>query len=779
MRTGGLLATTAVIAAMAPGAHAQSAPATPPAAAPGLEEIVVTAQRRSENLQKAGLAVSAVTGDTLARQGITDAQALTNVIPAVQIASGAGPYNLFYLRGVGSFNVNPLSDSAISFNVDGIAISRPSSTSGVFYDLDRVEVLKGPQGTLYGRNATGGAINVITRGPKLGELSGSLTGEYGNYNAEKVDGAINLPLGDKAALRAAFLVSDHDAWLSDGTDTDQGRAGRLRFKLEATPDFTIQIGADYYHQGGRSGAVLVRDGFTNARIGNTDPRAQAVYEHTLFFPSGSFLPSIPDDARSNDNYWGFNANLEWRSELGTLTILPAFRRSTVDYRTALPGLHVIENTVSEQSSVEARFASKDTHPLRWLIGGYYLNETAHSALDYNSQFNLSHQRLSLPVESVAGFGRLTWAVTDRFRLTGGVRYTRDKKSLDANGAIANILCFPAFATGNPFACAGAPGFPYSPNPPPEFNAAVASGFPVPYGPTGTVIVAVPVAYNQSRTFTKTTWRAAAEFDIAPRSLLYASAETGFKAGGFFFGNERPSYNPETITAYTIGSKNRFLGNKLQLNLEAFWWKYKDQQISHITRDSAGAVVFATENVGRATIRGVEGELLYAATRLTTVGVNVQYLDAKYDGYRFVELNLGGPPVENCAATPQGATFLVDCSGKRAPQSPEWTLNLSAQQRIPIGAAGDLVLNAATKYQTDIFVGAEYLGSERQSAYWMSNAQLTWNLPGDRYSLAGFVQNIEDAVVKTDAFPHPLVGAALVSSPLRPPRTYGIRASVRF
>ena len=778
MRTGVLLVTTAVLAAQ-PG-HAQTVAADPSvAAAPGLEEIIVTAQRRSENLQRAALAVSAVSGDALVRQGITDAQGLTNVVPSVQIASGAGPYNLFYLRGVGSFNVNPLSDSAISFNVDGIAISRPSSTSGVFYDLDRVEVLKGPQGTLYGRNATGGAINVLTRAPKLGELGGYLTAEYGNYSAEKVEGAINLPLGDKAALRGAFMVSDHDAWLSDGTDTDHGRAGRLRLKVEAAPEVTLQLGTDYYHQGGRSGAVLVRDGFTNERIGNTDPRAQAVYNQTLFFPAGSLLPSIPDDARSDDTYWGVNADLAWTSDLGTLTVLPAYRHSAVDYRTALPGLHVIEDTVTEQSSVEARFASKDTLPLRWLVGIYYLNETAHSALDYNSQYNLSHQRLSLPLESIAGFGRLTWAVSDRFRLTGGIRYTRDRKRLDANGAIANILCFPALATGNPFACAGAPGFPYSPNPPAEFNAAVASGFPVPYGPTGTVIVATPVAYDQSRTFTKVTWRAAAEFDLAPRSLLYASVETGFKAGGFYFGNDHPTYNPETITAYTVGSKNRFLDNQLQLNLEAFWWQYKNQQISHITRDSAGAVVFATENVGRATIRGAEAELLYAAGKRTTLGINVQYLDATYDSYRFSEPNLGGPPVENCAFTASGATFLIDCSGKRAPQSPEWTLNLSAQHTIPLGRGGDLVLNASTKYQTSIYVGAEYLAAERQGAYWLSNAQLTWNLPGDRVSLTAFAANLENAVVKTDAFPHPLVGAALVSSPLRPPRTYGLRASVRL
>ena len=162
-----------------------------------------------------------------------------------------------------------------------------------------------------------------------------------------------------------------------------------------------------------------------------------------------------------------------------------------------------------------------------------------------------------------------------------------------------------------------------------------------------------------------------------------------------------------------------------------------------------------------------------------MGANLQYLDSTYDQFVYSIPNLGAPPVANCPFTSVGPTFLVDCSGRVAPQSPKWTLNLSAQQTISLGSAGELVVNAATKYQTEIFVGPDYLDSQRQSGYWISNAQATYNAPGGKWSLTGFISNIEDAVVKTDAFAHPLAGAALVSSPLRPPRTYGIRASVRF
>ena len=172
------------------------------------QEITITAQRRSESLQRAAIAVSAVTGDSLQAAGITRPTELTSVLPSLQVAPASGPYNLFYLRGVGNFNANVFSDSAIAFNFAGVYVGRPSGTNGFFYDLERVELVKGPQGTLYGRNATGGAINVIPRRPELGELSGSGSIEYGNYDALRLDASINIPLGENGAIRfSGFMPS--------------------------------------------------------------------------------------------------------------------------------------------------------------------------------------------------------------------------------------------------------------------------------------------------------------------------------------------------------------------------------------------------------------------------------------------------------------------------------------------------------------------------------------------------------------------------------------------
>jgi iron complex outermembrane receptor protein len=749
------------------------------AAATGLAEIVVTAQRRSENLQKAALPISAVTGEALAQAGVIDAQSLTSIIPAVQISTAQGPYNLFYLRGVGSFNVNPFSDSPIAFNVDGIAISRPSSTSGLFYDIDRVEVLKGPQGTLYGRNATGGAINVITNEPKLNTYSVDLSSEYGNYGTVRTGGAVNVPFGETDALRVAFLTNDHSGYLSDGTSDAKDRAGRLRYRLEATPDLSIQIGADYYRQGGRgAGGVVVAPSFIQNQIGNTDPRAQAVFAATPYLGAGTTLIPLPNTQSQDNDFWGVNASIDWRTELGTLTVLPAFRRNSLDYASNAAGLYALEDSESEQSSIEARFASDNTAPLQWILGSYYLDETARSALDYNnSGFNLSHSRASLPVNSVAAFGRLTYSVTNDFRVTGGLRYTRDRKSLDATGAIANVLCPAAFATGT-LACAGASGLPYGNQLAPQVVLSLATGAPVPFGTTGSIVATNPIDVNRAQTFTKTTYRGGVEWDVAHSSLLYASVETGFKAGGFYVGNIDPVYQPETITAYTLGSKNRLFDNKLQLNLEGFYWLYKNQQVSFITRDADGAVILATDNVGRATIKGFEMDTEFAATPTTLLAANVQYLDATYDKFIYNLPNLGGPPTPNCPHTASGASFIINCSGNVAPESPKWTLTLSAQQTFSLGD-GDIVLSAQSKYQTMSFAGIQYLPEQLQRSYWMSGAAITYNAPRKRWAVGAFVNNIESARVMGNSTPEPLVGAALVDTTLYPPRTYGVRVGFHY
>jgi len=753
-------------------AWAQEAADSAPGAV-SLQEIVVTAQRRQESLQTAALPVSALSAEQLASSGATKVQDLTQLIPALQVSQAAGPYPLYFLRGVGNFNGNSLSDAAVALSVDGVYIARPSSTVGMFYDLDRVEVLKGPQGTLYGRNATGGAINVITRKP-TNDFRADASIDIGNYDLVKVDADLNLPLNDTIAARFSAQSIDRHGFMTDATDDENGRAARAQLRANATDTLTLNVAADFYHQGGRGpGATVLSGGQSrllegNPRIGMNDPRAGAVFSQTLVFPAADFLgpplqkalafSPLPTRVFQNNDYWGISGTLDWLTDAGTLTVIPAYRHSKLDFNSTAPSFLIAQQETDEQTSVEARFASRESGPWSYLGGLYYLDENIHvGPAIYDQEYNASVQAYGTKTKSFAAFGRLRYSLTDTVRLTAGARWTRDEKSLAGQYASAQALCLPFLGwSANPASV-----------PPP----------PLCIGGVGQIVAPNPtINLNTSNSWSRATWRAGAEWDVGPKSLAYASVETGFKSGGFYFTHDNPIYNPEKVIAYTLGSKNRFLGNRLQLNLEAFYWDYSDQQISHIVQDSAGVVVFATQNVGKAKIKGAELETQYLLTDTTLLAADAQYLDSSYDSFAYTLPNFGAPAATSCSATPVGTVYDVNCSGRTPPNSPRWTLNLDLQQTIPVGT-GSIVAQANTHYQTPTLVGLEFLPQETQGAYWWTDLNLGYHADRGRWSVTAYVENVSNTTVLNVVTPQPLAGEAIFSAAVRPPRTYGVRATV--
>ena len=770
----------------------------------GIGEIIVTAQRREENLQKAAIAVSAVSSDQLVQGGVNDPTQLTNLVPSLQIAKAAGPYALFYLRGVGNFNANALSDSAIAFNVDGVFVARPSSTGGVLYDIDRIEVLKGPQGTLYGRNATGGAINIITRKPELGKFGGDASVSYGNYDAIQFNGALNAPLGERAAVRVAGQYVKHDGYMTDGTSDQDDLAGRIQLKFEASDTITINLGGDYYRQKGRGiGSTVLTDAVTNRRVGNTDPLSRPAFNGVYFFPSGNILQLPPNDGFLDNNSWGVYASLDADLGFADLTVIPSYRGASINYRATTPSFIINQREKDKQFTVETRLASKSDGPFEWLLGAFYIKENIDVPLaSYNQQVSGSVQSYFPTTESYAGFARATYKLTDKFRVTGGIRYTHEKKTFDGTFTTATILCGGTVLrpTNAPVTnCFGAPmlantptlGIPLLPDGTPVPFSSNGVGAPFPGGPatTPSFISALQFKNNNRDSFNKVTWRAGVEYDVGERSLLYASYETGFKSGGFFFTTDNPAYDPETIKAWTVGSKNRFLDNRLQLNVELFYWKYRDQQVSSATRDSRGNVVFATRNVGASTNKGFEVEAIAKPGRNTQVSMNLQYLDAKYDSFVYTTPNnspqvpgllTSVPPTANCPFTlgNPATVYVQDCSGKRPANAPEWVASFGVQQTVPLGD-WKLVLNASIRFQSDVFTGLEYLPTQNQDGYSTSDASITLAQADDRYFVTAYVNNIENNDIVGNSFPNPFGGAGLVVGSLRAPRTYGIRAGVKF
>ncbi|MFN3552794.1 MAG: TonB-dependent receptor [Novosphingobium meiothermophilum] len=748
-------------------AHAQEAQEASEDA--GLADIVVTAQRREESLQRAAVAVTAITGAALDSAGITEVVDLQKLVPALAVAPTGGTTS-FFLRGVGTNSQNSFAENAVAFNFNGVYVARPSGPAGVFYDLARVEVVKGPQGTLYGRNATGGAINVIPRKPELGKFGGDIRAEYGNYDSKKASAALNIPIGNSAALRIAGQVVDRDGFLSDGYSDDRGEGVRASLLVEPAAGWSVLLVGDYFNQHGKGwGSVLLPNSRfavpdINRHIGISSPEAQAAIRtlaSTLFAPPfcggpGGFVTSgcidLPADNGFLDNqFYGLSATLEGDLGFATLTIQPAWRKSDINFVTYLPGFRgeVVED--AEQYSVEMRLSSNGNGPLRYVLGAFYFSEDQ-NALNFFRQGDLSTTRFTpnIKTESYAAFGQFTYSLTDTFRLVAGGRYTKETKD--------------------------------------QLTATVSGGRPGPVNPP------LGAPFPGALSFERFTWKAGVEWDAGPSSLVYADVATGFKSGGFFVAAPpENTFAPETLTAYTLGTKNRFFNNKLQLNLEAFYWDYTNQQITFVGGVRTAGGIFAqgsrTENAGKSRIYGLEAEVRFQPTRNDRFDMNVQYLNGKYNSLQTANFSATGAPVAtgctilgsrlaNPGVPGNNARFFdLDCSGKPAVQAPEWTLGLGYERGFDVSDKMRLLLGARTSIESSRFLNANYREDEKQGSFMMSDAYVTLEGDGGRWTITGFISNIEDKEVLVRAGTRPILDFSVGT--FAPPRTYGIRMGYSF
>ena len=322
----------------------------------GVTEIIVTAERREQSAQKAPLTIQVLGGEQIARSGLSDAAGLQRLTSGVEIGMGGGNAQIF-IRGVGGAAFSPLSSPGVAFNVDGVYVGRANGVNGNFYDVARVEVLKGPQGTLYGRNANGGSINLITNSPKLGRTDLDLNLEVGNYDLFHASGAVNLPVGTDAAIRGAFNIIHRDGYLSNGANDDIGQSGRLRFFWQPDADVTLMLNADYSHLGGKGGdyVYLPRRPGASPYEAQSEPAANA-YMHG-FSPLGAITDDVRDDASQSSKLYNFSAQLDWKlGTVATLTLLPAYRHVDTAFVTHFAGRFSAAERTS-QTSFEARLGN--------------------------------------------------------------------------------------------------------------------------------------------------------------------------------------------------------------------------------------------------------------------------------------------------------------------------------------------------------------------------------------------------------------------------------------
>ena len=430
-----------------------------------------------------------------------------------------------------------------------------------------------------------------------------------------------------------------------------------------------------------------------------------------------------------------------------------------------------------------RLASENEGLVRWLLGGYYFHETIDAAYQFNQQALSPIQDLNTGTLSKATFARVTIAPIENFRISAGARYTDDRKAFDGVSQVLLSVC----GTTTPIpACPGAPLMPAA-----SSFASLSSqlqlfpiipkalyGSALP-GAAGSVFPLVNIPINDTETFTKVTWHGGLEYDLAKDSLLYANWDTGYHAGGFAFAEIKPTYAPEFLSAYSVGSKNRFLNNTLQLNLEAFYWQYSNQQIPHGGTDVNGTYVFYTDNAGSSTIKGAEFDIKYLVTSHTVLDIDTQYLGAVYDRFTF-QTPAGGvnaPPVTGCPfSRPDPTHYTINCAGKTSLQSPKWSGNIGLQQTLELGDYA-LIGKISARAQSASIVGFEMIPSEVQKTYAETNLSVALVPAKAQWSIVAFVNNLTDKRPYGTAYYDSTMG--VIGATVGPPRTEGMRADYRF
>jgi len=811
-------ASTAMIVsqfAFAQDAKQAGASATSEEAQPGeLVTIVVTAERRSTNLQRTPIAIQAIDGEGLQQANVSKPVDLVKLVPGLSVSRGFGGLNNIYVRGIGAQIINAFGDMAVAQSIDGAYVARGTALSGAFLDVQRIEVLKGPQGTLYGRNATGGAINYIANHPTF-VTSARFDAQYGNYNSVDLKGVVNLPLSDKLAVRAAAAFVKHDGYIqSTGMDDQNTFAGRVSLRYEPSSEFSMYLAGDYSRDRGNGvGQVVMNTAASHATAITSDPwqgpplgfyapanyngtvqnpgtgctllpgANQCVPPNTVTYNPNLFGPGVAGYALNPDTVghwasgsfiknstWGVMGQFDWHGPGFTLTVIPAYRHTLANWVNPAGGYSTIIDTPADQQSYEARLASEGKGPLKWLVGLYYFKETQ-APFERYWNFNqvpgglITNQGYirrdyNLSDISYAAFGQATYSITDSLRLTAGVRQTHEKKMISGLFRIGQ----PAYTDigGTPFCPVGVAGTAY--------NLATSE---------------CVVPSNDARSWNATNWKVGIDYDLGPRSMAYASVSTGFHAGGFNDGvnapagtfNYKNSYEPENITAYAIGTKNRFLSNRLQLNLEIFYWRFKNKQNGALSVLYPPVVGFPILNVGNLKEYGADFEATFLATADDLLTANVSYLHSRFDNYVFTPTSqvtcpaIGMNPILHIA--------VVDCAGKSVPLAPKWNASLSLQHTFRLHGDSELVAGVRSNLQssTDLTIGAPAFA--RQDGYQLTDLWLTYKAPGDRWTISAYVNNVTNTEAFNNAQQSFNSGDTTWWGNILPPRTYGVRASVSF
>lgn len=729
-----------------------------------VETITVTAQLREELLQEVPISITALTPIALDRSGITDISRLQFQTPGLQLAR-AGEDARPAMRGARTENIGPVNDAVVGFYVDGVYKTRFRQAFNAFVDVERVEVQRGPQGTLFGRNTFGGNINIVTKSPE-NKLDFGFDAILGNYARKKFEGFVNVPLGDRAQFRVATSMERRDGYIKntgpapDIWDEDLNYV-RGALRLIPTGNITLLARVTRWDQGGNGAGDFgyvslgtVRDPATGliSLAGVRDPVSsrRGTLGSTLDKPY-EVNRDIPLTRDNTETVGTLEATVQLThaqiKSITSYTKFDSFIQNDGDYSS---NVHASEQFNEELKSFtqEVQVASTNTSAFAWVVGLFHLDDTFGGRFIFNRMFldipgppdtatatttipnpaGLSSNLESLDTTSNAVFGQATVAITPKIHATGGLRYTKDEKTY------SNLN---------------------------EVTGQFSTGF-------GGISV-----HNLNNSWTKTTWKGALDYQFTPEHMVFGTVSNGFVAGGFAFAAPTLVYNPQEVTAYEIGTKNT-IGGRTQLNASFYYADYRDLLASAFTTDpTTGAVFTYQTNAGRVKSKGLEFELQTVPVTGLNIKASAAFQDSKYGNFIFPN------PFPRSGGRAIPGTNLLNLEGTRVQQNPRTRLSIGVGYDIDLGNAGTLTPYVQEYYSSEYSANDVVYGLDRisvQPAYNKTDLRLYWAPRKGRFTVQAFVENLENEAVITRVTRG---GDNFIQGGYAAPRTGGVKLHFKY
>lgn len=682
-----------------------------------LEEIVVTAQKRAENIQNTPIAISAITGDAIEKLNIDDIGAIAAANPSLVYSEAGGEAQL-YIRGIGSNIFSVGVDQSVATHIDGVYTGRANMGLTQFLDIDRVEILRGPQGTLYGRNATGGAINIISRAP-TDELSGYLSGLVGSFDRIDVRGALSGSLTDNLSARVAVrrlkdggYTEDLDPAGANKIDDNDLTAvrGTLRWKSDAVTASLIAEHSEF-ENGNTSVYPIDNTGLAESFGARPTNDIHKTRNNTPSFHKW--------------NTSGLTGNVDWSlGESTNLNLTVGFRDWDSDFLFNTDGTE-IEITrssfiyASEQLSAELRLSGEQAWG-RWLIGAYWFDEDKFGGLGL-VRAGFTPPAVLVPRsfifradgtgEATALFGQVDFKLAEAWTLSAGLRYSDEKKG--------DLLRQSTLLPDNELL-----GL-FTPNVIPDATPATTR--------------------NVSRSWDAWTPRIGLEYRPVDDRLIYLTYSEGFKSGGF---NDlsviNPPFDPEFVDSFELGAKTEWLDGKLRANASAFYYDYQDLQVSVFASLGNITTTFTT-NAAEATIKGVEVDLLAKPTPALDIAASLAFLDATYDNFvtPYGTCTVANAALDSRCVGRAGLPRLIDAAGNRLNNAPEFKGSLSIGYTFGLAAGGQLTWQAAAHHQGRVFFLPANTEVMSQASYTLVDARVGFENQAGNVSVGAFVKNLTD------------------------------------